>query len=128
MKLISKLLIPTVAYLTLASNLQASHHFQSGLAQKYPAFNVGDLFVFKSKNRDKTTFILTTNPSTPGKGGKSADLSPKTAFADNGLYNIHIAQNTKDYSGSTYTFHFKGKEIRMGKINGANEEGGKRQK
>ncbi|MEW5248694.1 DUF4331 family protein [Microbulbifer discodermiae] len=117
------LLIVFMAFSILANT---AHHFQSDLVKQYPEYNIGDVFVFESADKASTVFILTANPSAPGKGGNSANLTPATAFGSDGLYNIHIATQPDIKKGSTYTFQFDGEQMRVGSIDNPNAKIGDR--
>ena len=91
-----------------------SHHFESEMARKYPAFDLTDLFVFDSQTKGFTTFIMDTNPQT-GKDGKAA-------FAENGVYSFHISPERENYDkGFTITVYLKGGKMIFGKLDGSNE-------
>ena len=77
---------------------QASHHFESVIAQHNPAINQLDNYVFASPNGDSTVFISTFNPA-PKAG-------PNGIFASDALYNIHIADDADYKTGTTFSFSF----------------------
>ncbi|OBQ57644.1 hypothetical protein SP90_00990 [Halodesulfovibrio spirochaetisodalis] len=115
-----KIPILTIIFLLMSFPAHSAHHFQTDLVSHYPEYNIGDVFVFNTPDMKSTVFILTANPSKPGKGGPSANLTAKTDFGSGGLYNIHIASDKDIKTGVTYTFIFDGDKIRVGKIDNPN--------
>lgn len=104
-----------VLFLPISS--QASHHFESQLAQQYPQFDLTDLYVFESEQAGHTAFIIDANPTT-GKDGKAA-------FAENGVYSLHIATDSRlKGDGLTVTAHLEGNELIFGIASGANQATG----
>jgi hypothetical protein len=85
-----------------------SHHFETSIAQAYPAYDLTDLFVFESESPGKTAFIVDINPQT-GEDGKAA-------FGEGGLYNIHISADQEMTSGLTLTFRYSNGNIVVGRI------------
>ena len=96
--------------------LSASHHFETELSQKYPAFDVTDAFVFESARPGFTTFIMHVNPS--------ANPDAEEIFGGNGLYNLHIAFDDTFTTGVTYTVKFTGQRFELGKIDEPNADVG----
>ncbi|MFS1525734.1 DUF4331 family protein [Microbulbifer sp. 2304DJ12-6] len=92
----------------------SSHHWETELANKYPQYNLGDAYVFKSASPGHTTFILTGNPPPIGKGGDAQNLTNATSFGDNGLYSFHISKNKKMSEGFTLNFKFNGPSFDVG--------------
>ncbi len=95
-----------------ATVLSASHHFETELSQKYPAFDVTDAFVFESARPGFTTFIMNVNPG--------ANPDAEEIFGGNGLYNLHIAFDDTFTAGVTYTVKFTGQRFALGKIDEPN--------
>ena len=102
----------------ISTTANASHHFESAIAQAGPAFDLTDVYVFPSERPGYTVFVANVNPNVePGSA------SP---FDDNGLYSIHIGQDQALSNGMTLTFQFTGTKARVGLVNGANEGVGSR--
>ncbi|WP_339509836.1 DUF4331 family protein [Pseudomonas sp. RL_15y_Pfl2_60] len=78
----------------------ASHHFESTIVQRTPTLNQLDNYVFPSDRPDHTVFIM--NVSAVPKAGVDG------AFATDGLYNIHLANDDTYKTGHTFSFRFKG--------------------
>ena len=91
----------------------ASHHFESMLAQQNPQFDLTDLFVFESEKAGYTSFMIDINPTTSNDG--------KALFAENGVYNIHIAKDRQLQNGGlTITAYVKGDALIFGIVDDAN--------
>lgn len=100
----------------------ASGHFISGLQGKYPAYDLNDTYVFQSSSKGYTSFISSSNPSQPGTG-----TSPTgTVFGQDGLYNLHFAQDTEFKNGMTLVFSFEKGKVSISKINIPNAETGEK--
>ncbi|WP_170414473.1 DUF4331 family protein [Ruegeria arenilitoris] len=96
----------------------ASGHFISGLQGQYPEYDLNDTYVFQSSNDGYTTIISSANPSTPG----STDSPAGVTFGNEGIYNIHIAQDDSFETGMTFAFTFDGDRIEAHKIGSPNAE------
>lgn len=91
----------------------ASHHFESKLAQQFPAYDLTDLYVFDAEKSGSTVFIMDVNPTTKIDG--------KPQFGDNGVYSFHVASNREmTGKGLTLTVHVVGSEVVVGILDGAN--------
>lgn len=114
--LIIALVATALAYTCLTSGVYAAGHFISGLQGKYPAYDLNDTYVFQSSNEGYTTVISSTNPSTPGSGSSPAGV----VFGNDGLYNVHLAQDVEFKTGMTLVFDFEGDHIEVRKIDAPN--------
>jgi len=101
-----------------ASTAWSAHHFQSGLAGKFPAYDLNDAYVFKSERPGYTVFILSVQPSAPGKG--DVELPVTEVFGQGGVYSMHIARGKDLKSGLTLTFVADGNRLRVGRIDSPN--------
>lgn len=103
----------SLGVVSTASIVYASHHFESSLAQKFPQYDLTDMYVFDSADKGYTTFIMDVNPTT-GKDGKSM-------FGDNGVYSFHIASNkSMRAEGLTITASLKDNDFIFGIATGSN--------
>lgn len=89
LKLSNSLLLLTV----LSVSAQASHHFESSLAQTYPKLDVTDTYVFPSSNGESTVFAMSFNPTSENETIDN--------FHNKGVYGIHIKDQLKN---TTYLF------------------------
>ncbi|MBY6066569.1 DUF4331 domain-containing protein [Leisingera aquaemixtae] len=105
-----------VAAVSLSSALQASGHFISGLQDQYPAYDLNDTYVFQSSNDGFTSFISSANPSLPGTNTSPAGV----IFGNEGLYNLHIAQDGDFQSGMTLVFSFEGENVEVSRAGAPN--------
>ncbi|WP_170328008.1 DUF4331 family protein [Ruegeria arenilitoris] len=110
----------SIAVVSVAGMALASGHFISGLQGQYPEYDLNDTYVFQSSNDGYTTIISSANPSTPG----SADSPAGITFGNEGIYNIHIAQDDSFETGMTFAFTFDGDSIEAHKIGSPNAEVG----
>ncbi|WP_164860802.1 DUF4331 family protein [Parasedimentitalea marina] len=101
---------------SLSGAVQASGHFISGLQDQYPAYDLNDTYVFQSSNDGYTTIIASANPSLPGTNTSPAGV----IFGNEGLYNLHIAQDGEFQSGITLVFSFEGKNVEVGEASAPN--------
>ncbi|MCX2789533.1 DUF4331 family protein [Vibrio sp. Sgm 5] len=92
LKLSNSLLLLTM----LSASAQASHHFESSLAQNYPKLDVTDTYVFPSSNGESTVFAMSFNPN--------SESNTIDNFSENGVYGIHIKDQLKHI---TYLFSKK---------------------
>ena len=104
-----KLQFKKIMYLPLVLigfiTLTAGHHFETKLAQKYPALDTEDIFVFESENKDKTVLILSLNPQ--------AKPNAENNFAENGIYSFHIGFNKEMSNGMSLNFKFSDGKVQM---------------
>ncbi|EFO31555.1 conserved hypothetical protein [Roseibium sp. TrichSKD4] len=82
----------------------------------YPAYDLDDAYVFQSSTEGYTSFILSSNPSTPGSNKPPAGV----VFGQGGLYNLHIAGDEKFKTGMTLAFSFLGEDITVSKLTSPN--------
>ena len=108
----------SLAAASVAGVALASGHFISGLQGQYPEYDLNDTYVFQSSNDGYTTIISSANPSTPG----STDSPAGVTFGNEGIYNIHIAQDDSFETGMTFAFTFDGDSIEAHKIGSPNAE------
>ncbi len=101
----------SIALLLIGFNLNASHHFESKLAQQHPEFDLTDLYIFPSERKGFTTLMMDINPTTTKGGAK---------FGDNGIYSFHVASNNDLEQGVTITAYYKDNTFSFGLANGAN--------
>jgi len=107
-------LVLTLGIVATTSTTFASHHFESDLAKANPQFDLTDMYVFDSKKRGYTTFMMNVNPQT-GKDGNAA-------FGENGVYNFHIASDKQfENEGITVTAHLTDGKLVFGIADGANQ-------
>jgi len=88
------------ALCVLAPSASASHHFETSVVRKASALNQLDNYVFESARPGYTVLVMSVNsaPKT-GAGG---------VFAENALYNIHVANDDKFSAGHTFSLAFEG--------------------
>jgi hypothetical protein len=108
----TSVLVVALGIIATVSTTYASHHFESPLAQKFPQFDLTDVYVFNSEKKGYTTFMMDVNPTT-GKDGKAM-------FGENGVYSFHIAsdRNMKG-KGLTITAHLDGNDFVFGIATGS---------
>lgn len=81
-----------------SGHAMASHHFESPTSLKTPALDQLDNFVFQSSRPGYTVFIMTLN--------SEPNAAPGGTFAQNALYNIHVANDDTYKLGHTFSVAF----------------------
>lgn len=89
------------AFALVSGPAMASHHFESAIAQRTPALNQLDNYVFPSFNPHHTALVMTVNPA-PKAGANQT-------FASDALYNIHVSDDASYKTGHTFSFAFNGR-------------------
>lgn len=88
--------------------LTAGHHFETELAQKYPMYDLTDVYCFPSSNEGMTTFIVDFNPQA------STDSTFYKNFGDkNGYRQLHIGFDENMDRGISFGFSFSNNNIRI---------------
>ncbi|HEY4081565.1 MAG TPA: hypothetical protein VGM81_12800 [Burkholderiaceae bacterium] len=90
----------------------ASHHFETAIVLKQTALNQLDNFVFQSSRPGYTAFVMTVN-SAPKAG-------PGGVFAQDALYNIHVAKDAGIKAGYTFSLAFSADQFSVYELDEAN--------
>ena len=96
----------------------ASHHFELAEVVAKTAYNQTDNFVFEAAEPGKTVFVMLVNNSPkPTSGG---------IFAQDALYNIHVADDGGFEKGHTFSLRFSESSVELMQLDVPNAEVGKK--
>ncbi len=95
----------------------ASHHFETAEVLAKPAYNQTDNYVFEAAEPGKTVFVMLVD-STPKPG-------PGGIFAEDALYNIHIADDAAFEKGRTFSLRFTKSNLQLMQMDAPNGTVGK---